>query len=139
MGKFLNWQEKWNTEIPDIDKQNLELANQLNRIVDELQKTKGQQYKQNSNLESLLSEFYDLTLDHFNAEEALMRTISYPRYASHRQEHVMLKAEMAQLIREIKQGQSRLDMGTLRALKHWYVAHLAGPDRDYADYYHAIN
>lgn len=133
MGKFLKWQEQWNTEIPEIDKNHMDLANLLNQIGDEFQK------KKNGNLDSMLSEFFDLTLEHFNSEEAHMRTTSYPRYTSHRQEHVMLKAEMAQLIREIKQGQSRLDIGTLRALKHWYVAHLVGPDKDYADYYHAIH
>jgi hemerythrin len=138
MGRFLKWQEHWNTEIPDIDNQHIEMANLLNQIGDELQKSKGQQQKQNGNLVSMLSELFELTLEHFNAEEEHMRTISYPQYASHRKEHVMLKAEMAQLIREIQQGQSRLDIGTLRALKHWYVAHLVGSDKDYADYYHTI-
>lgn len=139
MGQFLKWQEKWNTQIPAIDEQNMEMANLLNQIVDELQRTDSQEKKQNTYIDTMLSEFIELTLEHFNSEEEHMRQISYPRYSSHRQEHVMLKAELKQLFREIKEGQSKLDIGTLRALKHWYVAHLAGPDKDYADYYHANN
>jgi hemerythrin len=139
MGNFLNWKEQWNTNISDIDMHHVEMANLLNQIGDELQKTKGQQQKKNHNLVRMLSELFDLTLEHFNSEEAHMWKTSYPRFASHRREHVMLKAELALLIREIKQGLSRLDIGTLRALKHWYVAHLIGPDKDYADYCHAFS
>lgn len=135
MVDFLVWQERWNTDIPDIDKLHIAMANQLNKIVEVLnQSAKGQE--QAHELDSLLSDFYKLTREHFSSEESQMRQLRYPDYAAHHKEHRMLLAELAQLIREVKRGQSMLDIETLRALKQWFVVHLAGADKDYAKYYH---
>jgi hemerythrin len=135
MTNFLVWQERWNTDIPDVDEQHLALANQMNRIA-ELLNQSGRREQQEADRDSLLNGLYRLSCEHFNSEEARMRQVNYPDYIAHHKEHVMLLAELARYIREIRQGQSALDIGTLRALRTWFVVHLAEADAAFASYYH---
>jgi hemerythrin len=135
MTDYLVWQEGWNTDIPDIDEQHIAMANMLNQIVDFLnQPEKGKKHDQE--LDKLLSDFLILTREHFASEEGKMRQIEYPDYADHKNEHLMLQANLAQYILEIKRDQSAIDIGTLSALKHWFIAHITGDDKAFADYYH---
>ena len=48
----------------------------------------------------------------------------------------MLQANLSQYILEIKRAQSAIDIGTLSALKNWFIAHITGDDKAFADYYH---
>lgn len=132
---FLVWQERWNTDIPDVDEEHMALAHQMNRIVDLLNQP-AREEQQDGELDSLLDGLYNLTREHFNSEEAIMRQINYPDYTAHHKEHVMLLAELARYIREIQHGQSALDIGTLRALRTWFVVHLSEADAAFANYYH---
>ena len=135
MTDFLVWQERWNTDIPDVDEEHMALAQQMNRIAEVLdQPTGGGQ--QEEDLDSLLDGFHELAREHFKSEEAVMRQVNYPDYSAHHKEHVMLLAELARYIREIQHGQSALDIGTLRALRTWFVVHLAEADAAFANYYH---
>ncbi len=135
MTDFLVWQEGWNTDIPDIDKQHIAMANMLNQIVDALnQSDKGQKYEQE--LGRMLNDFLNVTREHFASEEEQMRQIDYPDYVEHKKEHLILQADLAQYILEIKRAKSGIDIGTLSALKHWFIAHITGEDKAFANYYH---
>ena len=135
MMDFLVWQERWNTDIPDVDEQHMALAKQMNRIVEVLNQSTGEE-QQEDDLDSLLDGLYHLAREHFNSEEAIMSQLNYPDYTAHHKEHVMLLAELALYIREIQHGQSTLDIATLRALRTWFVVHLAEADAAFASYYH---
>jgi hemerythrin len=135
MTAFLVWQERWNTDIPDVDEQHMALANQMNRIAEVLNQSDGGA-PQEQDLDSLLEGLYDLTRDHFNSEEARMHQVNYPDATAHHKEHVMLLAELVRYIREIRHNQSALDIGTLRALRTWFVVHLVEADAAFASYYH---
>ena len=135
MTDFLEWHERWNTDITDIDEQHIALARQINRIVEVLRQS-GEGEQRSKALENLLDELYDLTRAHFTAEEAMMRQNDYPDYAAHHKEHVMLLAELVDYIREIQQGRAVLDIGSLRELRSWFVVHLAQADAAFASYYH---
>ena len=135
MTDYLVWQEGWNTNIPDVDEQHIAMANMLNQLVELLnQSDKGQE--RDLALDGLLSDFLTLTREHFASEEEKMRQIGYPNYVEHKREHLMLKAELAVYIREIKKGKSEIDIGTLSALKWWFIGHIKSDDKDFADYYH---
>lgn len=135
MTDFLVWQERWNTDIPNVDEEHMALAKQMNRIVEVLNQSTGGD-RQEDDLDSLLDGLYNLTREHFNSEEAMMRQLNYPDSTTHHKEHVMLLAELARYIREIQHDQSVLDIGTLRALRTWFVVHLSEADAAFANYYH---
>lgn len=135
MTDLIVWQEGWNINIPDLDEQHIAMANMLNQIADILnQSNKG--YKHEQKLDRMLGDFLSLTREHFASEEEQMQKINYPNYADHKKEHLMLQAELAQYILEIKHEQSAINISTLSALKHWFIAHITGDDKAFANYYH---
>ena len=136
MTDYLVWKEAWNTNISDVDEQHIAMANMLNKIIVVLnQSDKGQEHDRA--LDRLLSDFLTLTRDHFASEEKKMRQTGYPNYAAHKSEHMMLQAELAEYILEIKKGKSEVDISTLSALKFWFIGHITSDDKAFADYYHS--
>ena len=134
MTDYLVWREGWNTNIPDIDEQHIAMANMLNQLAEVLnQSDKGQEHDRA--LHRLLSDLLTLTREHFASEEKKMRQIGYPNYAAHKSEHMMLQAELADYILEIKKGKSEVDIGTLSDLKFWFIGHITTDDKAFADYY----
>jgi hemerythrin len=92
--------------------------------------------RQHLGLEDLLNDYMHLTRRHFSWEEEQMRELGFPDYARHKREHTMLLAELNQLLVDIRRNPSAVDIGTLRALKHWLIAHVTLADRAFAGYYH---
>jgi hemerythrin len=130
------WQEQWNTDIPEIDERHVEMVRQLNAIARVLNQP-DRSTASDSTLDSLLNDYLRLTREHFSSEEQQMLETQYPDYAGHKREHVMLLAELNQLVSGMNNSRLSIDMTTLRALKHWLVAHITSADRAYADYFHA--
>ena len=135
MTDFLVWQARWNTNIPDIDKQHIAMANMLNQIVGALNQSDKEQ-KFDQELDRMLNDFLNITREHFASEEERMRQIDYPDYVDHKKEHIILQADLAQYILDIKHAKSVIDIGTLCALKHGFIAHITGDDKAFANYYH---
>lgn len=137
MAMLLEWQERWNTDIPDIDEQHIAMANQLNRISEMVDMLDDKQ-EHNDQLSESLSELLEMTRVHFASEELLMSEHDYPDYSDHQKEHTVLMAELAQLIREVRRDQSVLDRKTLQELKQWFVIHLVGADKEFAKHYDSV-
>ena len=130
------WQDQWNTNIPEIDERHVEMVRQLNAIAEVLNRP-DRSAGSDSALDSMLNDYLRLTREHFIAEEQQMLETDFPDYTGHKREHVMLLAELNQLVSGIGSRRSSMDMDTLRALKHWLVAHITSADKAYADYWHA--
>jgi hemerythrin len=135
MTDFIVWQAPWNTHIPEIDAHHVEMAKQLNLLVKMLERRPAAS-RQHLGLEDLLNDYMHLTRRHFSWEEEQMRELGFPDYARHKREHTMLLAELNQLLVDIRRNPSAVDIGTLRALKHWLIAHVTLADRAFAGYYH---
>jgi len=135
MTDFIVWQAPWDTRIPEIDTHHVEMAKQLNLLVKMLEPRPAAS-RQHLGLEDLLNDYMHLTRRHFSWEEEQMRELGFPDYARHKREHTMLLAELNQLLVDIRRNPSAVDIGTLRALKHWLIAHVTLADRAFAGYYH---
>jgi len=94
---FIEWKPSWNTAIPKIDHQHNEMAVALNAIVDQLKNATTTPTESAVPLKIILSEFTQLTREHFRTEEMLIHSIDFPHYSSHIKEHVALQAEPLQL------------------------------------------
>lgn len=134
MTDLIVWRESWLTHIPDIDEQHIAMANKINQIIDLLGSMDSNKNCKND-LENLLHEFSNLTHNHFSSEEALMQKMSYPDYYGHKQEHIILRGDLAQYMRYIKCDKSIIDNDVLSALKHWFIGHITGEDKAFANYY----
>jgi len=84
---------------------------------------------------NLLEELEQLTVEHFMSEERLMADAGYPELGTHRSEHMMLMAELAEFIREIRDDRKCLQQCHLTALKGWFFGHIALADKAFGDFY----
>ena len=131
MDYLIEWLEKWNTGIPDIDSQHHVLVEKLNLVFYTL--NSKEEYEK---LETHLSEFLNSTRLHFLSEEKHMKKYHYPDYSSHKKEHHLLLAELTQLITDVKTKHINVDKATLRSLKNWLISHIMVADKDYSQFYH---
>jgi len=131
------WQSLWNTDIPELDQHHIAMVDQLNRLVEILRQPAGTDGRQQK-VEDTVNRYLRITREHFEWEEQQMRDTDFPGYARHKRDHTMLLAEVNQLLADIKHTQFSIDTATLRALKHWVIAHITLGDRSYAEYCSAI-
>ncbi|MCO6411742.1 MAG: hemerythrin family protein [Thiogranum sp.] len=139
MDEFITWRDDWLFGVDHLDRQHRELANLLNRLVrectcDETGKRSLSDERKRI-LKALLDEFYARTRQHFSDEEALMAGTGYPGFTAHAREHAMLLGEFKSTFRErLDQGCCNMNPQTLKALKAWFVVHVARSDREFAEY-----
>jgi hemerythrin len=133
MSKTLIWKEEWDTGITVLDEQHMEMTRKLNQIIEILSQPEGGE-NQKQTLEGVLIPLKKLFREHFNEEEEEMRRLNYPGYVTHKKEHVIFLAELAQLIREIQLKRLNLDTYTPHDLKHWFVSHMVIADKAFANY-----
>lgn len=133
---FLTWRDGWSLDIENFDNDHKVLVVLLNQLA----------------LASLAAndttcpeikchiELYDKLLahiqQHFEREESFMLEVNFPDYAEHKAEHQMQLASFAALRRSLlKRSTGCLSVDELDGVKAWFLDHVAGEDRRYAEYY----
>lgn len=144
MESKFKWRDEWLLGIPALDSQHRRLADCLNRTVTECTRLHGHNGAGNGSendvegkqaLMKLLDELCASARAHFSIEEDMMLAANYPRYADHRREHVMLLAELTSTFAApIRDGHCNMNPETLRALKSWFIVHVAHSDRQFANW-----
>ncbi|MDT8387350.1 MAG: hemerythrin domain-containing protein [Thiogranum sp.] len=144
MESTFKWRDEWLLGIPALDNQHRTLADCLSRLVTECTQLHGHNGNGNGSeidadgkqeLMKLLEELCARTRAHFSIEEDMMLTANYPRYADHRREHLMLLAELTSTFAApIRDGRCNMNPETLRALKSWFIVHVAHSDRQFANW-----
>jgi hemerythrin len=87
-------------------------------------------------LEELFAFLAEYALDHFAAEERLMREVGYPELAQHIQEHTLFKRQLASLVPQwSSEGASPAVLMALRGfLELWLTEHVTTSDQRIGDY-----
>lgn len=138
MADFLFWNDEWNTGIPDVDEMHRAMAVKLNHVFRSFMAA-GEESERERVVGGVLSEFLELTREHFSAEEEKMRLCNFPEYADHKKEHIILVAELVQYIRDLEQQRVAFDASIQRDLKNWFIAHMVIADMAFAKYYHDMD
>jgi hemerythrin len=149
MTKILNWRGEWTLGIDTLDDEHREMVDLLLNVAHRFgteppsagASGKGRDNSKEAceDLYSALDRFGTFVRQHFHREEEFLRTIDYPGLADHHSEHLMLMAELTDLVRELRQRKvTHLGPQDLEALKQWVVAHILGADRKFADHYFQI-
>ena len=89
-----------------------------------------------NHLDELFEFLAEYGLDHFAAEERVMREIGYPQLAQHMQEHALLKRQLASLVPQwSSEGASQAVLLAVRGfLELWLVEHVTTSDQLIGDY-----
>jgi hemerythrin len=91
----ITWDPSLTIGVPEIDRQHAELFDRLDHLL-EAART-GQTTEE---VGKLLGYLGDYVVEHFGAEEALMRTRGYPGLEAHELEHRRFEQEFQALLRE---------------------------------------
>ncbi|MCK4951777.1 MAG: hemerythrin family protein [Gammaproteobacteria bacterium] len=136
MKEFFEWRNEWSTGIEIIDRQHRQLAVMLNKIHGLYLNNGGQidSGQRSNQLHKQLKIFYEKVREHFNDEEDLMLKANYPGYTEHVRDHLMLLAELKHYIRHIDEELDNINIGTMNSLKTWFIAHIIGSDKEFADF-----
>ncbi len=115
------WDEKYSLNNPKIDEQHKELF-RLSAMVDLLnEKTTKKEIRE------LLNTFFDYMKEHFNDEEAYMKSINYPLLSKHKKLHQKIIDDFVDLIKK-NSSLNELKAEMKKATKKWLIEHILEND-----------
>jgi len=117
--------------VPEIDTQHLGLFEEAARF-----EAATRAHEPHDRLRALLASIADRAVEHFLAEEKLMREVGYPRLAQHVQEHTYVKRRFRSLVPQWEsEGDSTEMIGVLLGfLDLWLNTHIRYSDRFIGDF-----
>lgn len=123
------WDPALETGITEIDLQHRELFARIDQLLEAMKEGRGRDEVGN------VLRFLDAyVVEHFGAEERLMRARAYPQVEAHARQHRQFEADLEDLAREVERGGT----GTLlvirvnRQVLDWLRTHILGNDRAFA-------
>ena len=126
--KKVAWTEAYSVGSPSLDAQHKKLIDMINALADgysTLWSTTSAE-----KLAEILSDMFDYTSVHFQAEEALLKRIAFPDFPAHEAEHAEFVGKMALYCTQATNGV--LDAtGVHQYLKNWLVHHILQSDMQY--------
>jgi len=126
---FFNWKPEYSVGNANIDGQHKALVGYVNDLFEALSAGKGRGV-----LGQVLANLAHYTVEHFNQEEAVMRTAGYPDLAAHQEKHRKMKAKVASLMDEFNNGTLSNPIQITDFLKNWLKKHILETDMAYAPY-----
>ncbi|MDP2875387.1 MAG: bacteriohemerythrin [Holophaga sp.] len=112
-----------------IDHQHAALYETVNRLNDALKAGRSRQ-----EMVDILAFLRTYTVDHFQAEETLMRETGYPGLEAHHALHKGLVHQVLELEEKYAAGTMILSIMTMHFLKDWLTNHIQDEDRKLAAY-----
>lgn len=126
---FLEWEEKYSTDIPSMDSQHQKLVQLINALHTAMTEGRG-----NDVMVPVLDRLVTYTTVHFNAEESLMKLHRFPDFDAHKLEHEKLKKQVAEFQAKVSSGQASVSVQVLQFLKDWLLNHILKSDHQYGAY-----
>ena len=123
---MFEWKPEYSVQIPEIDAQHKRLFALAAELHAALTQSKG-----HSVLEQSLASLVDYTQEHFAAEERLMGDYAYPEVVGHKAEHEKLTAQVLELQRRFRSGETKLSLNLMIFVKNWLENHIAGSDQKF--------
>jgi hemerythrin len=118
--------------VPQMDGEHLELMIQVDEFSTALDSEVSR-----AELEMRLTILIDCFQKHFDSEEGLMRTNSFPRLGLHSAEHRRLIGQMSGLRNDFGSGTIRLCHSLVIFVRMWAEQHMTAQDAEFADFLHA--
>jgi hemerythrin len=126
------WYPALELGIKEIDEQHRELFRRIDLLVDAMMRRSGPE-----ELASLFDFLGQYVLEHFSAEETLMRVHAYPQRAEHQAEHKRFVEDLKVLQREYtKEGPTALLLVKVNGrVTQWLADHIARTDKAFGEYH----
>ncbi|MGQ9660084.1 MAG: bacteriohemerythrin [Thermochromatium sp.] len=137
MTRLLTWHDEWALGIELLDQDHRDLIEQLAEICLRFcpEASPGRSGDANA-LFDALTRLGESMREHFQREEAFMRSFDYEGIGEHQCEHAVLMAEFTTLLREWREeGLAVFDESSQGIIRDWLLAHILGADHHFADTY----
>lgn len=125
---FIEWNEKFETGISEIDFQHRNLVNMINNLALNGSEPPGE--ARNFSVRITLEQLIDYTVYHFKAEESLMDQAHFEHLQEHHQAHEALKAKAVEFSKKLDAGNDVLS-DLLSFPKEWLQKHILITDMQY--------
>lgn len=132
--EYFEWNDSLsvNDSLIDADHKTLiGMVNQLHEAAD-----LGEDYITLSNILQRLATY---TQEHFQREEDLMKSIAYPRFKAHKEQHRKLLERVTDLQKELNRAREVVAIETAELLRFWLSSHILLSDRHLADTLHGTS
>jgi len=124
---FLEWSEKYATDISVIDRDHKNLFLIVNVLHDSVQSGSAR-----TRLVSLLAALHEYVKKHFATEELLMRQADYPGLEDHMEKHRALMQKVHGYVEQYEDDPESIDLAELLVfVKEWLTQHVLKTDMDY--------
>lgn len=126
---LINWNDSYCLGVPEIDTQHRKLIDLANRTHEAMKSGAI-----HGELKQVLSELISYTIDHFAAEEAMMRRTFYPHATEHKRRHAAMAVHVAELQAQIEAGKAAAPIQLQSFLRDWLMKHILETDKQFAAY-----
>ncbi len=128
--QFMPWSQELEIGIGEIDDQHQWLVSLTNQLHTHLSHGEPDQ----TLIGDCLAQLLDYTMNHFIAEEELLRRLGYPETDAHVQQHNMFCQQVMELLDRHDSG-DQVGCAALDLLKNWLINHITRADKAYVDYF----
>ena len=126
---YLEWSDKLNVGIEQIDEQHRELVDILNEMYESVYDN-----HELSVVCELGERLIQCAILHFEAEDKLLLRHNYPVYQEHCIKHAELTREIQALIDGLRQGETSATMTVMHFLRDWLSVHIIHEDKKVGAY-----
>ena len=120
---YLAWSEELAVGNTFIDNDHKKLIDMVNRLHSLMNEGKGKEV-----LDKVLHNLVTYTKEHFRREEDLMRSLHFPGYQDHKDEHDKLLKQVLDLQQKFESGAATLSIQVLHFLRDWLINHIGKSD-----------
>jgi hemerythrin-like metal-binding protein len=129
--EYFEWNDSLSVHDSMIDEDHKTLIGMVNELHDAADL--GQDYITLSNILQRLATY---TQEHFQREEDLMKSIAYPRFKVHKEQHRKLLERVTDLQKELDRARELVAIETAELLRFWLTSHILLSDKHLADTLH---
>jgi len=130
----IEWKDEYSVNHHEFDEHHKAFIQHYNRLVDIV----TSQAATEEFLARVIEDLIEYAETHFSAEEHFLKINRYPEFDSHQRQHNEIKNYLQALKGEFGKGKRELEEVILYFVKNWFIQHIRGSDKKYAEYFKAM-
>ncbi len=123
---MIEWNKIYSLGISEIDEEHIKLIGIINKAI--LAKEHNSDPEE---LKEVLNEMTKYARTHFATEELYMTKFNYPKYQSHKEEHLDFAAKIKAYERGLINAEYNIEEEILDYLREWLIHHILTTDKKY--------
>ena len=127
---YMNWNEKLQLNIPDMDSQHKRWISILNELHEAVNSGKAAE-----RIGLIINQLVNYTKTHLAAEEKFLKSIRYPDLAAHEAIHREMTDKVMEFQAKYDAGDRAITIQIISFVREWLVNHIQTVDRKYAQYH----